>query len=112
MVHLINLMTSRPYHQGVPDTSLVVDSKGSGVTTVTALAAPSFAFIYLPNSRSVSVNVSRFGPTTAWWYNPQTGQSQRIGDISGIASLGPAPYSPDAVLVLDQTSANYAAPGQ
>jgi hypothetical protein len=112
MVHLINLATSRPYHQGVPDTSLVVDSKGSTTTTVTALAAPSFAFIYVPNSRSISVNVSRFGETVGWWFNPQNGQSQRIGTLTNTVTLGPAPYSPDAVLVLDQASANYAAPGQ
>jgi hypothetical protein len=112
MGHLARLMNSRPFTEARPDTGIIQDSKGSSATAVTALVAPSFAFIYLPNPRSVRVDASRFGPTKAWWFNPKNGQALSIGEIAGIATIAAAGFGPDAVLVLDQASKNYPAPGQ
>lgn len=112
MGYLAKLFNSRPFTDARPDLSLVQDSKGSNITTVAALASPSFAFIYLPNQRPIKVDVSRFGPSKGWWFNPKNGQSVSLGDLSGVVSLKAPEFGPDAVLVIDQASKNYPAPGQ
>ena len=112
MGHLGKLMRSRPFHEGKPDTSLVMDGLGSDITTVTALVAPSFAFIFVPNQRSVQVDLTNLGQSKAWWFNPATGVAQEIGNFSGQPTIPAASFGPDAVLVLDQISKGYGPPGQ
>ncbi|MBI4927541.1 MAG: hypothetical protein HY835_07235, partial [Anaerolineae bacterium] len=54
------------------------------------------------------------GPVTAWWYDPRTGTSSRVGDHAndGAAWFQSPLGGPDWVLVLDVKSANYPPPGQ
>jgi hypothetical protein len=112
MGHLAKLMRSRPFHQGQPDTSIVLGSKGSGITTLTALVAPSFAFVFVPNPRPVQVDLSKLGECKAWWFNPTSGEATSLGSLSGTPIIAAPSFGPDAVLVLDQASKNYGPPGQ
>lgn len=118
LVHLKNLLLSRPYLSRIPDQSLLLSFPGEGAGHVRATRdqAGSYAMIYLPlEKQSVCVDLARFsGPVTAWWYDPRTGTSSRVGDH---ANDGPAWFQsplggPDWVLVLDVKSANYPPPGQ
>lgn len=112
MGYLGKLMNSRPFSEARPDLSLVQDSKGAGQGTVVALVGRDFALIYLPNPRSLKLDVSRFGPSQGWWFNPKNGQSVSIGSLNGSVTIKPAEFGPDAVLVIDQASKNYEAPGK
>jgi hypothetical protein len=105
-----------PYFNRMPDQSLVVSDPGTGIRRVQASrdAAGSYAFVYLPVSRSVTVDLSAITgeAVQVWWFNPRNGQSDELGEYS---TSGPRSFEPptedDWVLVLDAAEAGYPPPG-
>ena len=77
----------------------------------------SYAFIYTPASRTLTVDLTRIsgGQAKAWWYNPRTGQPTEIGTFPTSAKQDFTPPDPgemiDWVLVLDDATKNYPPPG-
>jgi hypothetical protein len=77
----------------------------------------SYAMVYAPVGRRFSVRMDSIrGPlVTAWWFDPRTGAATRIGEFPNTgdrAFLPPDPASGlDWVLVLDDASKRYPAPG-
>ncbi len=71
--------------------------------------------VYAPSQRALTIDMSKVTGTTAraWWFNPSTGIASLIGDFptSGARSFTPATAG-DWVLVIDDASANLAAPDQ
>jgi hypothetical protein len=124
MQHVRALVESRPYFTRVPAPELIVPQLRSGVNAglKKAVAAcgsdGSYAFVYIPASRAITVDLTRIsgGRAKAWWYNPRDESSQLIGEFATTAPLDFQP--PDAgemidwVLVLDDASKGYAAPGR
>jgi len=117
LIHLKNLMLSRPYLTRVPDQGLLRSDAGTGAAHVQATRAAdgSYAFVYLPRGgQTVELDLSRLaGPLRAWWYDPRSGQAHAAGELNaGGAWAFTAPLGgSDWVLVLDEIARGYAPPG-
>lgn len=114
------LFDTRPWHAMVPDQNHSVITSGYGTFTnnnyLTAMRATngSTVIAYLPAGRTVGVNMSKISGTQAraWWYNPRDGCATDLGlfPTSGTNTFTPSDTN-DWVLVLDDDSAGYIAPG-
>jgi Putative collagen-binding domain of a collagenase len=119
MIHLRNLMLSRPFLSRIPDQSMLASGEGEGALHAQATrdADGSYALIYIPTAQqTVSLDIRTLAGTqaTAWWYDPRRGQAARIGTyaMTQIQDFTTPASGPDWVLVLDDSSRNFAAPGQ
>lgn len=117
MRHVRNLIESRPMLSRVPDQSLVVDAL-KGADYIAATRGDGYAFIYSAQGRTFTANLGKISGdrVTAWWFNPRTGSSEKIGtfDNQGTREFVPHPhggFGTDNVLVLDDASKNFPAPG-
>jgi hypothetical protein len=117
MVHLRQLMESRPYFSRIPDDSLIRSENGAGGEHLTATRDRDgrYAMVYFPDAvRSATIDLSQIsGPLKAWWYDTHTGLSQQIGEFPNAGEqrfTTPLEWH-DWVLVLDDRSAGFAAPG-
>lgn len=126
MQHARRLLESRPFLTRIPDDTIVVTERVSTAVpgtgryhfSATRDEAGTYAMIYAPVSRPFSVRLDAiWGPKiTAWWFNPRTGKATRIGELD---PGGPRRFTPpdagemlDWVLVLDDASKRYPAPGK
>jgi uncharacterized protein DUF4038/collagenase-like protein with putative collagen-binding domain len=123
---LKNLMLSRPFLTRVPAQGLLTSDPGAEANRVQATknADGAYAFVYVPNAgQSVSVELSQLsGKVDAWWFNPRDGKvyaqdgtptTVPFGQFENTGShefTTPAD-GPDWVLVLDDTSRGFGAPG-
>lgn len=113
------LMLSRPTLFRVPDQSLIASDVGREGEHIRAArgADGSYAFIYLPVPKSVTVNLEKLKGKSvrAWWFNPRNGQAQLIGEFT---RRGEKTFTPpkgdspveDWVLVLDEVGKRYRSP--
>lgn len=107
MIHLKNLMLSKPFFDFVPDQSLVLD-QGSRYDYLVATKAKSTALIYTYTGRNFKVNMGKIAgeQVKASWYSPRDGKTLEIGvfDNKGEQVFNP-PAEPkngnDWVLILD-----------
>jgi hypothetical protein len=115
VIHLKNLMLSRPYLTRIPEQSLVLSETGAGATHLRATRSSdgSYAMIYIPCSETVEVDTTRLAgeQITGWWYDPRTGEAQQIGQFQRGSSSFTPPGELDYVLVLDDTGQNFPPPG-
>jgi len=117
MIHLRRLMESRPYFSRIPDQSLLVDNPAERGSHMRATRDENgrYAFVYTPMVQPVTVHLdwAAGSQMRAWWYNPRTGGATVIGEFSGSGrvSFNPPVDGPDWVLVLDDASQDFAAPG-
>jgi hypothetical protein len=120
MVHAKHLMLSRPYFSRVPEQSLIVGDAGQGEAHVAATRGRdgSYAFIYIPDGRAVTIDMTRLAGLSAvgWWFDPRTGKSTRItGEFATNQLQRFAPPSQgmdhDWVLVIDDASVAFSDPG-
>ena len=81
MIHLKNLMLSRPYFERVPDQSLIYGNKGDKYNYQVATRGTNYAFIYTYNARNVKVNMGKISgeQVIASWFNPRYGGFTKIG---------------------------------
>jgi hypothetical protein len=119
------LMESRPFLSRIPDNSIIVTSTvptsvpGAGVYQFVATRDQdgTYAMVYVPVGRkfSVRMDVIQGKEVNAWWYNPRNGSSKLIGKFANTGTkefFSPEPgESTDWILVLDDASKNYPAPG-
>ena len=117
MQYLRTLMESRPYLTRIPDQSLIVSENGERGEQMRATrdADGSYAMIYLPRTRPVTVNLAPLSRETlrCWWYSPSSGQLSYGGKVRGNEPviLTPPGEGPDWVLVLDDPSQHLLPPG-
>jgi hypothetical protein len=126
MQHGRALLESRPFLTRIPDPDLIVpDRVPTGVPGAGRYAFVStrdregtYAMVYAPIGRTFRVRMSAItGPKVkAWWFNPRTGEASSIGTF---ANSGEREFTPpdrgellDWVLVLDDESKRYRAPGR
>lgn len=119
------LMESRPYFSRIPDHTVIVPHNipssvpGNGLYRFVATRdrEGTYAMVYAPVGRAFTVrmDVIKGESVIAWWYNPRNGQAQKIGTFP---NTGTQTFtSPDIgenldwVLVLDDASMKYSAPG-
>lgn len=113
------LMLSRPTLFRVPDQSLIASDVGREGEHIRAArgADGSYAFIYLPVPKSVTVNLEKLKGKSvrAWWFNPRNGQAQLVGEFirrgekTFTPPKGDSPVE-DWVLVLDEVGKRYRSP--
>ncbi|MBN2271192.1 MAG: glycoside hydrolase family 140 protein [Sedimentisphaerales bacterium] len=121
MMHVRNLMESRPFISRVPDSGiggLIAGDPGSGAEHISATRGEDYAFIYLPYGQNVKAALGKISGTKvkAWWFDPRTGDSQLIGEFE---NQGAHEFDPpgekgrgnDWVLVLDDASKQFPKPG-
>jgi uncharacterized protein DUF4038/malectin (di-glucose binding ER protein)/collagenase-like protein with putative collagen-binding domain len=121
MSYLRKVLIARPWQTLIPDTTHTSVTAGYGelgaTNYVTAARASNGATLiaYLPSARGVTVNMTRVSGTSAkaWWLNPATNAATSIGTFSTQGSkVFTPPGSGDWLLVLDDASRGYLAPGQ
>jgi len=119
------LMESRPFLSRIPDNSIIVTDNvptsvpGAGAYQFVATRDDegTYAMVYVPVGRrfSVRMDVIQGDEVIAWWYNPRNGKATKIGKYShsGTQSfVSPEPGEAlDWILVLDDASKKYPAPG-
>lgn len=125
MGHLRKLMESRPFVTRIPDQSLVKSDIGEGGAHIRATRCSdgSYAMIYIPDAnRQVTVDLTSINGESVrvWWFNPRTGtaESPRTAGttesdiVTGATATFITPADgPDWVLVLDDISRAFDAPG-
>jgi hypothetical protein len=125
MQHARALLESRPFLTRAPDQTMVVTSRvptsqpGAGryYFAGTRDDAGTYAMVYAPVGRAFSVrmNVIMGRVVKAWWFNPRTGGATAIGTFDNTGERAFTPPEPgemlDWVLVLDDASKSYPAPG-
>lgn len=120
------LIESRPFLSRIPDDSVIVTDRvptsvpGEGCYRFVSTrdAHGSYAMVYAPVGRKFKVRMDKVtGPNVnAWWYNPRDGKASFVGEFDNIGEreFTPPDYGEmlDWVLVLDDASKKYPAPGQ
>jgi hypothetical protein len=121
MARVEKLFLSRAWQDLVPDAKheVVVDGLGEfrGLDYLSAArtADGGTMIAYLPTARSFTVDLNKISGriVRAWWFDPRSGKSQRIGEFP--AAVGKRRFTPpgpgDWVLVIDNASLNLPAPG-
>jgi hypothetical protein len=119
MRHVKALILSRPMLLRVPDQTLLASDPGKGAEHVRAARAVdgSYAFIYIPVPRPITVRLDKFSgrEVRAWWYDPRTGEANLIGEFrrNGERTFTPSGTGEtDWVLVLDDASKDFPPPGK
>lgn len=117
MVHLKNLIQSRPFPGRIPDQGLIESAQGERDNRIQASRGSdgSFALVYVAAGRGeVKIKMSRLSGSTAkaYWYNPRTGAVSYQGLFSTSRSTTfRCPDGQDWVLTLDDPSKGYSPPG-
>ena len=125
MQHARALLESRPFLTRIPDDDVIVPGEvrtsipGAGRYHFAATrdADGSYAMVYAPVGRPFAVRMDKVsGPeVTAWWFDPRTGGATAIGTFRNTGERMFTPPDPgemtDWVLVLDDASKGYGAPG-
>jgi hypothetical protein len=111
------LWESRPALARVPDQSLIADPLDAW-DHIAAMRGPDHLFVYSGSGHPFTVTMGRISGARvrAWWYDPRTGTSTEIGtfDNTGTRTFTPqfVGLGSDWVLVLDDASRGYPAPGR
>lgn len=108
MVHLKNLMLSKPFFERVPDQSLIADGQGEKYDYQVATRGTNYALAYTYNGREMKIAMGKISgdKVAASWFNPRNGEQTVIGefDNKGIQSFDPPGEVQDGndwVLMLD-----------
>lgn len=117
LIHARRLLESRPFLSRIPDQSLIVPAYYPETDYVVATRGKGYAFIYFPTGWSAEINLDKIGVKIlkAFWFDPRTGESKLVDTIKG---TGTRKFTPptggrgnDWILVLDDVSENFEAPG-
>ncbi|HLK29982.1 MAG TPA: glycoside hydrolase family 140 protein [Puia sp.] len=115
--YLRKLIESRPMLNRVPDSTLIVSGQGYKAEHIEAFrsADNSYAMIYLPVGKAITIDVSHFSKyIVAWWFNPKDASIQKIstkensGSIEFITPTIGA--GNDWVLIIDDAAKGYPPP--
>jgi hypothetical protein len=125
MQYLRALMESRPMLERIPDQWLIANDPLGTTERMQACRGSdgSYAFIYTATGKKMKIRLidgpypKLSGKTIrGWWYDPRQGTATAIGEFekTGFHDFTPPSSGPgnDWVLVLDDASKNFAAPGK
>ena len=118
MVHVRQLMVSRPFFDRVPDQSLLASEQRKGGEAIMATRGEDYAFVYIPYGHNVEIQLGKISgkEIKAWWFDPREGTAKAIGSFKneGLKEFDP-PQEPkrgnDWVLVIDDVSKEFDQPG-
>jgi hypothetical protein len=117
LMHARRLLESRPFISRVPDQSLIVPAYFPETDYVVATRGNGYAFVYFPTGWTAEIILDKIGAksVTAYWYDPRKGESMLIETFPGTRTKKFTPPSGgrgnDWILVLDDTSKGFKAPG-
>lgn len=120
------LLESRPFMSRVPAPEVLIQDNvptsvpGAGDYRFVATrdTCGTFIMVYVPAGRDFSIRTDsiRGERMKAWWFNPRNGKAVRIGTFRNTGEMSfstPAPGEAlDWILVVDDASAKYRAPGR
>ncbi|MEJ2299042.1 MAG: glycoside hydrolase family 140 protein [Woeseiaceae bacterium] len=116
MAHLKALWESRPLSKLRPGGEFLLTQDIDGVAAAGS-SDNSYAMVYLPDGGTIEIDMSKLKANRlqAWWFNPSTGTAEAAGEFEGykvatFAASDSEGYR-DWLLVLDDVSAGYPAPG-
>jgi hypothetical protein len=120
MIHVRRLFESRPFRKLAPDQSIVLDGPNYGGAKIRAARASdgSFAFVYSPRGEPFTVRMDaiRTPRIRQTWFDPREGTAKPLHttDTPGIQTFVPptSGRGQDWILVLDDATAGFPAPGQ
>jgi hypothetical protein len=119
MQYLKKLMLSRPYFTRVADQSMIKSAIGTtyiDIVYATRDEDKSYAMIYLPQNKPVKIDLAKVSGSTknVWWYDVRTGKASPSKSVkgSGVQSFTPPKEQKDWVLVIDDASKGFKAPGE
>jgi len=108
LIHLKNLMLSRPFFERVPNQDLIAGPEGEKYDYLVATSGSLYAFVYTYNGRTIPVDMGKMEGNIiqAGWFNPRNAEITPIGEFinEGIVEFDPpGTYSNgnDWVLILD-----------
>jgi hypothetical protein len=116
MQYLRALLESRPFLSRVPDQSIVSDAL-EGADHVSATRGDGYLLVYSAQGRRFTVRMGKISGerVRGWWYNPRTGSPEKIGEFENQGTREFTPpsegFGSDWVLVLDDVSKSFDAPG-
>lgn len=118
MQHLKNLMLSRPYFNRIADQGMIKSDKGKDYRDLlfaTRDESGAYAMVYLPQNKAVKIDLSKISGASkkVWWFDPRTGKATASKDVKGkgTQSFTPPKEGRDWILVIDDASKNFPAPG-
>ncbi|WP_219416810.1 putative collagen-binding domain-containing protein [Pseudonocardia nigra] len=115
MQHLKALMESRPWWTGVPDDEVVTSDIGEGPSRLQATRAEdgSYLMVYSPDGAPFEADLSVLAGDEArtWWFDPRTGEATDAGTVPATGTSFTPPSQDDWVLVADDASRGFEAPG-
>ncbi len=119
MMHLRDLMESRPFLTRVPDQTVVAEGPSDSLDYVAATRSSdgSYAMLYFPTGEPATVRMDKIsgGKVRAWWFDPREGKATEIGVFpnSGTKQFIPPSNGQDNdwVLVVDDAARNFPPPG-
>jgi hypothetical protein len=81
MIHLKELILSKPFFERVPDQTLIASGAGERYDHLAATRGKDYAFIYTWNGRDIDVNLGKTegARIRASWFNPRSGEVTPIG---------------------------------
>ncbi len=119
MMHVRHLMESRPFLSRIPDQSLIVSGQQEKGRHIQATRGQDYLFVYTPYGDTFSVMLGTISGShlQVWWFDPRTGKAKTVGEIEnkGVHTFDPPGESRrgnDWVLVLDDASKRFSAPGK
>ncbi len=93
MIHLKNLILSKPFFDRIPDQSLITSEMGERYNYQTVTRGNDYAFIYTYNGRDIKVKMKKIigKKIKASWFNPRNGKTTTIGEFKnkGTKSFNP-----------------------
>ena len=93
MIHLKNLMLSKPYFERIPDQSLIAGDQGQRYQYLAATRGNDYAFIYNYTGRVFKVNMGKISgkKIKASWFDPKNGNTISIGQVKnkGVKEFDP-----------------------
>lgn len=118
MQYLKNLMLSRPYFSRIADQSVIKSDTGKtyiDLVYATRDQNNTYAMVYLPQNRPVKIDLSKVSGRTkkVWWYDVRTGIATPSKSVNGngTQSFIPPKDGTDWVLVIDDATKSFKAPG-
>jgi hypothetical protein len=119
MQHLKKLMLSRPYFTRIADQSMIKSAVGTtyvDLVYATRDESKSYALIYLPQNKPVKIDLSKIsgGTKTVYWFDVRSGKSIPSKSVkgNGVQTFTPPKEGKDWVLVIDDASKKFEAPGK